>query len=556
MEKSKNVVVKTVIFALSALYGFINCVGLFFVGKKLNCVFLKKISIISPIVTFVLFVILGFVPDESSDMITIITTLICISIMIPSILILLNLKKYYNADGINGSISTDHDKIEYKFLNTDGVNPFFVKSFNVREHPIKNVNIKLKSQYFVCLTYLIDKTVGKSDSFSGNDKYIAECMELYRTELFSDISVSVADDEICEKYLSSFAKRWWKRKYLNVMLCDVALLVLEESLIRKASETIKRFLSEKQKGKFECVTDMLFENANIDEKYRNISLLVKQYRNNFEFLSYKEKKIIVTANMSAGKSTLINALIGKTLARTSQEVCTGNVCYFYNKAFEDNRIHLLTEELTMNATENELSNYDWSGKISIASYFKSNIPVVSRLCIIDTPGVDTALHREHSKLSHEALLNEKYDKIIYVVSPTRLGTEAEKKHLKWVAENLNKDNIIFVLNKLDAYHDFSDSLEESVQGFREDLVSCGFENAVICPISAYFAYLLKLKMIGQTLSEDEEDEYMFYSKKFMRDSYDLSHYYEGMKCSPDDSQETALSKRVGLYGLEKIIYDI
>lgn len=160
----------------------------------------------------------------------------------------------------------------------------------------------------------------------------------------------------------------------------------------------------------------------------------------------------------------------------------------------------------------------------------------------------------NSKRAHNALLNDDYDTIIYVVSPTRLGTDAEKKHLQWVAQNLQKDKIIFVLNKLDDYHDFSDSIEESVHDFKEDLLKIGFENPVICPISAYFSYLLKMSITGQALSEDEKDEYDLYAKKFKRSTYDLSHYYEGVKCLSTDSEEIALSKRVGLYGLEKIIY--
>ena len=55
----------------------------------------------------------------------------------------------------------------------------------------------------------------------------------------------------------------------------------------------------------------------------------------FANIHNSEFPINVIATMSSGKSTLINALIGKPLARTSQEVCTGNLNYLYNKPFED-----------------------------------------------------------------------------------------------------------------------------------------------------------------------------------------------------------------------------
>lgn len=346
----------------------------------------------------------------------------------------------------------------------------------------------------------------------------------------------------------------WRSKYCFMLVCDMALIFLEEVLICRAVEIIKERLSTKRQAEIEQITLLLQGNQNIEKKYLRISPLVMQFRANKDFLSKEERRIIVTANTSAGKSTLINALVGKPIVRTSQEVCTGNVCYIFNKACEDGNIHLLTQRLNLMATTDDLHSYDWNGQISIATYFVGISPDIPRLCIIDTPGVDAALYKEHSTRAHDALLNEDYDTIIYVISPTRLGTDAEKKHLQWVAQNLQKEKIIFVLNKLDDYRDFSDSIEDSVHDLKEYLLKMGFENPVICPISAYFSYLLKLRMTGQALSEDEEDEYALYSKKFKRSSYDLSNYYEGAQCLPDDSEEIALSKRVGLYGLEKIIY--
>ena len=67
--------------------------------------------------------------------------------------------------------------------------------------------------------------------------------------------------------------------------------------------------------------------------------------------------------MSAGKSTRINALAGKPVARTSQEVCTGNICYLFNKAYEDGNIHLSAQDLNLRATKEDLHGYGWNGPI-------------------------------------------------------------------------------------------------------------------------------------------------------------------------------------------------
>lgn len=434
------------------------------------------------------------------------------------------------------------------------MNPFFLEALDTREHPIKKAKKKIQAEYITALTFIIEKTIDEVNCNQAEiKKYIVERLHLYQNQLFTDTRISTTDEKLCLSYLSAFAKPW-RSKYRYMLVCDIALILLKESLILHATTMIKECLSPKRKFDIDRIISLLNDKRDIEKKYLSSSLLVKQYRANNNFFSQEERRIIVTANMSAGKSTLINALIGKPIARTSQEVCTGNVCYLYNKAYEDENIHLSTQRLNLRATANDLHGYDWNGHISIATYFKGIAINIPRLCIIDTPGVDAALYREHSKRAHSALLNDSYDMIIYVVSPTQLGTDAEKKHLQWVAKNLQKNEIIFVLNKLDDYHDISDSIDKSVHGFKEDLQKIGFENPVICPISAYFSYLLKLRMTGQALSEDEADEYALYSKKFMGSSYDLSHYYDGVQCLPTDSDEIILSKRVGLYGLEKIIY--
>lgn len=437
---------------------------------------------------------------------------------------------------------------------SEDMNQYFIAALDTREHPIKKAKMKIQAKYIAALTYIVEKTISEADChYTEAKKYVAERLRLYQKQLFANVPITNIHEGTGISCLSVFTKPW-RTKYCFMLVCDVALILFDESLVLRATEIIKERLSAKRQVEVEQVSSLLQNKQEVEKKYLPTLPLLNQYRANKDFFSKDEKRIIVTANMSAGKSTLINALVGKPIARTSQEVCTGNVCYLFNKAYEDNNTYLLTQGLNLSATAEDLHDYDWNGQISIASYFTGITSDIPRLCIIDTPGVDAALYKEHSRRAHDALLHNNYDAILYVASPTRLGTDAEKRHLQWVSQNLQKEKIIFVLNKLDDYHDFSDSIEESVHDFKDDLLKIGFENPIICPISAYFSYLLKLRMTGQALSEDEADEYARYAKKFMRSSYDLSHYYEDAQCLPTDSEEIALSKRVGLYGLEKNIY--
>lgn len=76
----------------------------------------------------------------------------------------------------------------------------------------------------------------------------------------------------------------------------------------------------------------------------------------------------------------------------SQEVCTSNLCYLYNKPYEDERVHLQNIDFTNNATEKDLGNISWKTKTSIASYFGWIDDIKSHICIIDTPGVNYVLN--------------------------------------------------------------------------------------------------------------------------------------------------------------------
>ena len=157
----------------------------------------------------------------------------------------------------------------------------------------------------------------------------------------------------------------------------------------------------------------------------------------------------------------------------------------------------------------EIKFFSWQGSIAIAAYFTGTEAINNSWCIIDTPGVNAALYKNHSKIARQAIRNKAMTDFLYVISPTNLGTDAEIRHLKWVSENVDQNKVVFILNKLDDYRSESDNISESMTALRNDLTKLGFTAPVICPISAYFGYLLKLKLTHQPFTEDEQDEVRF-----------------------------------------------
>lgn len=450
---------------------------------------------------------------------------------------------------------------------------YFVEALDLSKHPIIKSKRKFKEEYYMALVYAINRTVNSKIYSKGTcsrkhspsllvtgakKKYIFGRLKEYYHNLFSELrelEADCLDDKmvLSKAFISCVTERWLQ-KYPFMLICDIALILMEKELITYALSLINEYISNTRRKEVDKVKDLLYNDWSIAKKYSYVDVLIKQFRSNNKFLSQKERRILVTANMSAGKSTLINALTGKYLAHTSQEVCTGNVCYIYNKPFEDNDTNLFAGHLKMFAQQEELSNYGWNEKIVISSYFRTQKQQFQRLCLIDTPGVDSALNDIHGEITYKVLNEVPCDVVLCVMSPTQLGTDAEKEHLQWLSKNVDKNKVVFVLNKMDNYRKDADSIDESIQALRCDLLEYGFMEPTICPISAYFSYLLKLRMSGGVLSLDDSDEYDYLARKFMRDFYDLSRYYPSVNILDNDSEEVILSKRTGLYGLEEIVY--
>ena len=428
----------------------------------------------------------------------------------------------------------------------------FVKSHSIEAHPLARSKKKTKIQYYRALYYFVSQC-------ANDTEYTNARLEQYRTMLVDNANASDLTREKFDNAIRSLINDWlrpWMWKYRYWLMCDIALILADKGSIMAAQETMAEYLGKRQVVLLKDLISTLLSDDKIPEKLLFAEGLIQQFRLNRNFVEQPEIRTLITANMSAGKSTLINALIGKPVTRTSQEACTANLCFLFNKPFEDRSVHLLASPLNLNATHLDLMSVEKTSVSYVASYFRALVQPKTRICFIDTPGVNSSMNREHGKLTKRTLVEEKYDKIIYILNANKLGTDEEIKYLKFIYENTAKDKIIFVLNKLDDFRSNEDSITESIDGVREDLIELGYENPVICPISAYFALLLKMKLNDEPFTEDEQDVFDLYKKKFSKAEYDLSRYSNGttlLKPFVED-ELSSFGLKCGLYGLENIIY--
>ena len=273
------------------------------------------------------------------------------------------------------------------------------------------------------------------------------------------------------------------------------------------------------------------------------SELRMHYKKNASIDINQYKKILVVANVSAGKSTLINAIIGKRINESRTTACTNRLNYIYSS-------------YNPGMTINHKGVYDFSG---FNSYFKSDQFVIGatdykgilneKVCIIDTPGINNAEDQNHKAITTKAIEDTKnYNVAIYVSNCQYFGTNDERELLIKLIKTTKSKNIpiIFVLNQLDKFKTKEDSIEKVMNEYESDLIKMGVNNPVIIPVSSRYAMLLR------TGAEDEDEEFELdlLKKKFEKDFFDLPKY---IKSKIGNSYENRPDYRSGICSLESAI---
>lgn len=269
--------------------------------------------------------------------------------------------------------------------------------------------------------------------------------------------------------------------------------------------------------------DSVFLN-NIECKKIPLSL-IKHRKVNKDSALQTHKRLLVVANMSAGKSTLINALVGYRLNRAKTTVCTNRICKLYNNQFNKEGIFVYSNGGFSFFPEVESTNSDHFTHASLC--FNSSLNE-SALCLIDTPGYNNVDHPEHRKTTENIIKSNDYHAIVYVANCQYMGTTDEALLLDLIRNQTTKP-IIFVINQLDRMKPSEDSIKEMIGDFRTHLKRMKFNDPLIVPVSAKAALLFKL---DKTLF-DEEDcvDYDSFSNKFSNNYYDLQSIGSGKNSS-------------------------
>ena len=193
--------------------------------------------------------------------------------------------------------------------------------------------------------------------------------------------------------------------------------------------------------------------------------------------------INVVATMSAGKSTLINALLGKKLMPMAQMATTATIVriiasnseYFSAIAKNQKDEEVAREE---NISYETMKAWNSDERISSIDIY-GPIPCVNnvgmRLVLIDTPGPNNSRDERHKAMTYGMLESSEKSLVLFVINATTEGTDDESALMDYVSECMknggkqSRDRYIFAVNKLDTYDPENDSVAEVLAAVKKTL---------------------------------------------------------------------------------------
>ena len=240
----------------------------------------------------------------------------------------------------------------------------------------------------------------------------------------------------------------------------------------------------------------------------------------FENAKSSDFEICVVATMSAGKSTLINSMLGKKLMPSKLEACTAIITKIKDNSQENipfkakiydryNNLLETNEELTYSS----MKRFNEEENVSLVSV-EGNIPFVQSddisLVLIDTPGPNNSRDENHERVQRELLGKSSKALVLYLMTG-EYGTNDDNNLLRMVSSSMavggkqSKDRFIFVVNKLDERKKEDGDINETLGRVNEYLQSHGIKKPNLFPAAALPALNIRLMKNNEEIDEDEMD---------------------------------------------------
>ncbi|CAN6337721.1 unnamed protein product [Urochloa humidicola] len=201
--------------------------------------------------------------------------------------------------------------------------------------------------------------------------------------------------------------------------------------------------------------------------------------------------LVVVGEFNSGKSTFINALLGRQYLQegvvpTTNEIMLLSYSEIDSESFERCERH----------PDGQFMCY-------------LSVPILKEMNLVDTPGTNVILQRQQ-RLTEEYV--PRADLILFVLSSDRPLTESEVGFLQYIQQW--KKKVVFILNKLDLYRN-NYELEEATAFVKENAKKLlNTEDVTLFPVSSRSALEAKLSYSKNSLMEAMFNDPRWRSSKF------------------------------------------
>lgn len=226
-------------------------------------------------------------------------------------------------------------------------------------------------------------------------------------------------------------------------------------------------------------------------------------------------EVVVIATMSAGKSTIINALIGQELLHSANEATTATITRIHDKDDLPNFVgkaydydgKMVAEQVVDAAILQEWNADSGIKTIDLMGDIKALHNDEIELVLYDSPGPNNSQDNSHEALTMGVIDDGNYGLILYVLNATQLGINDDHSLLTKIKTTLDKDKhkeIVFLLNKADCLDKEKDErLDKVVKNTEQYLTNIGFVQPMIIPVSAHYVLILQQALNGIPLTRSE-----------------------------------------------------
>ena len=233
----------------------------------------------------------------------------------------------------------------------------------------------------------------------------------------------------------------------------------------------------------------------------------ERVRINFEKAMSSEFEVAVIATMSSGKSTLLNALLGRELMPSKNEACTATIArikdvdgvYGFNAKCLDENENIVVEEVK-NVSADTMSSFNENERVSYIDV-EGDIPFVEshniQLVLLDTPGPNNSRDPRHKEKTF-SVIKDSNPMILYILNATQLSTNDDNALLDAVGDAMNQGG---------KQSRDRESVEKALINVKEYLSDHGIENPNIYLASSETAKVIRLSKNKFELSRKQRQTY-------------------------------------------------